>query len=236
LLVRRFPDHFLAVRSLTEWSDADLIDRLRRDGWRLLPARQIYVTDDLDRDWAPRRDTRRDLRLLARTPCQIDRLETLAPGDAARIAELYAMLYLDRYSTLNPAFTPAYIEMTHREKILTYRGLRDEIGGLVAVVGCLARGGVLTTPVVGYDTRRAAAEGLYRMASVLFAQMAREDGARLNGSAGAADFKRHRGARPVLEYTSYFARHLAWPRRATLAAMSRVLDSVAAPLLAERGL
>jgi len=236
LLVRRFPDHFLAVRSLTEWSDADLIDRLRRGGWRLLPARQIYVTDDLDRDWAPRRDTRRDLRLLARTPCQIDRLETLAPGDAARIAELYAMLYLDRYSTLNPAFTPAYIEMTHREKILTYRGLRDEIGGLVAVVGCLARGGVLTTPVVGYDTRRAAAEGLYRMASVLFAQMAREDGARLNGSAGAADFKRHRGARPVLEYTSYFARHLAWPRRATLAAMSRVLDSVAAPLLAERGL
>ena len=236
LLVRRFPGHFLAVRSLTEWSDATLIDRLRRDGWRLLPARQIYVTDDLDRDWSPRRNTQRDLRLLSRTACRIDRLEALGPGDAARIAELYAMLYLDRYSTLNPAFTPAFIEMTHRENILAYRGLRDPNGDLVAVVGCLVRGDVLTTPVVGYDTRRPLAEGLYRMASVLFARMAQERGARLNGSAGAAGFKRHRGARPVLEYTAYFAGHLAWPRRATLAAMSRILDAVAAPLLAERGL
>ena len=236
LVTGRFPGHFISIRSLTDWSDAALIGRLRRDGWRLLPARQIWVTDDLDRDWAPRRDTRRDLRLLARTSYALDSLQALRPGDAARIAELYAMLYLDRYSTLNPAFTPAYIEMTHREQILTYRGLRGADGRLAAVVGCLVRGGVLTTPVVGYDTGRPAAEGLYRMASVLLAQVARERGARRNVSAGAAGFKRHRGARAMLEYTAYYAGHLAWPRRATLAAMARILDSVAAPLLAERGL
>jgi hypothetical protein len=40
----------------------------------------------------------------------------------------------------------------------------------------------------------------------------------------------------VLEYTAYFCDHLSWPRRATLGAMSRILESVAAPLMAERGL
>ena len=236
LLVRRFPHHFLAVRSLNAWSDAALIERFRQDGWRLLPSRQIYVTDDLDRDWAPRRDTRRDLRLLSRTPYAVDPLTMLRPGDSARIAELYAMLYLDRYSALNPAFTPAFIEMTHREQIFTYRGLRGAEGTLAAVVGCFIRGGVLTTPIVGYDTARPAADGLYRMASVLLAQMAQAGGFRLNGSAGAAGFKRHRGARPVVEYTAYLARHLAWPRQAMLGGMSRILTSVAAPLMAERGL
>jgi hypothetical protein len=236
LLVRRFPHHFLAVRSLNGWSDAALIERFRQDGWGLLPSRQIYVTDDLGRDWAPRRDTRRDLQLLSRTPYEVDPLVTLRPGDSARIAELYAMLYLDRYSTLNPAFTPAFIEMTHREQIFTYRGLRDTDGTLAAVVGCFVCDGVLTTPIVGYDTARPAAEGLYRLASVLFAQIAQTGGLRLNGSAGAADFKRHRGARPIVEYTAYFAGHLTWPRRAMLAGMSRMLTSVAAPLMAERGL
>ena len=236
LLVRRFPDHFLAARSLNEWSDAALVERFRRDGWRLLPSRQIYVTDDLDRDWSSKRNTQRDVRLLSRTPFSFDPLDTLRPGDGARIAELYAMLYLGRYSTLNPAFTPAFIEMTHRERIFTYRGLRGADGALAAVVGCFVRGGVLTTPIVGYDTGRPAEEGLYRMASVLFAQEAQARGLRLNGSAGAADFKRHRGARPVLEYTAYFADHLAWPRRAVIGGMSRMLNSVAAPLLAERGL
>jgi hypothetical protein len=236
LLVARFPDHLVAVRSINAWSDSALLEGCRRDGWALLPSRQIYVTDDLDLDWAPRRSTRRDLVLTARSPYRRDDLADLAPGDAERIAELYAMLYLQRYSALNPAFTPAFIAMTHRERVFQYSGFRDADGVLVAVVGCLARGGVLTTPIVGYDTGRPAAEGLYRLASVRFAQMARACGARLNGSAGAADFKRHRGARPVVEYTAVYARHLSLARRAAIGGMERALNRIAVPLMAERGL
>ncbi|CAN5147408.1 hypothetical protein BH11PSE2_BH11PSE2_17840 [soil metagenome] len=236
ILIKAFPDHLLAVRSLTRWSDADLCDSLAADGWLLLPSRQIYVTDDLAQDWAPHRDTRRDLALLAASAAQVDHLDTLRPGDAARIAQLYAMLYLERYSRLNPAFTPAYVEMTHRSGILRYRGLRGADGVLSSVVGCLVRGGVLTTPIVGYDTARPEADGLYRIASAMLAQMAMEAGARLNGSAGAADFKRHRGARPELECSAYYAEHLSAGRRLTLRAMQKVLTRFAAPLMAERGL
>jgi hypothetical protein len=236
LLVRRFPDHLIATRSLNAWSDATLLERLRTDGWTLLPARQIYVTDDLDHDWAPRRDTRRDLALLARTPYRFDPLETLRPGDAVRIAELYGLLYLQRYSALNPAFTPAFIAMTHAAGVFAYAGFRGEGGALAAVVGCFVRGGVLTTPIVGYDTAKPAACGLYRLASVLLAQMAQARGARLNGSAGAAEFKRNRGARPVVEYTAVWARHLPATRRAVVAALERALSGIAVPLMSERGL
>jgi len=231
-----FPDHLIAVRSLNPWSDPALCEAFRADGWRLLPARQVWVTDDLDRDWAPRRDTRRDLALFDRTSYRFDPLETLQPGDSERIALLYDLLYRGRYSSLNPAFTPAFVEMSHRSGFLQYAGLRGRDGVLDAVVGSLVRDGVLTTPVVGHDTARPQDCGLYRLASVLFARMAAERGARLNGSAGAADFKRNRGARAQVEYTAVWSRHLPAPRRALIAGLQGVLDKVAVPLMRERGL
>jgi hypothetical protein len=236
LIIAQFPEHFIAVRSLNAWSDPDLLERFRYAGWVMLPSRQIYVTDDLAAEWAPRRDSRRDLAILEANAERIDRLDELRPGDAERIAQLYAMLYLDRYSALNPAFTAAYIEMTHRGKILHYRGVRESDGTLSAVVGCFMRGGVLTTPIVGYDVTRPAEDGLYRMASVLYAQMAAERGLRLNGSAGAASFKRNRGAHAVIEYSAFWTKHLSPMRRGVVRAMAAALNNIAAPMLAERGL
>ena len=236
LLVRRFPDRIVAVRSLNAWSDPGLMAAFRADGWKLLPSRRIYVTDDLEHEWKPRRNTQRDLKLFFRGDVRIDTLDVLQPGDCERIAQLYAMLYLERYSVLNPAFTPAYVALTHRTGIFRYRGLRDATGVLVAVVGCFVRGGVLTTPIVGYDTSRSPRDGLYRMASVLFAQMALERGLRLNGSAGAAGFKRHRGARPVIEYSAYLIDHLAPARRAVVLGMAGLLDRLVIPMMERRGL
>lgn len=235
-LVAAFPTHIIAIRSINFWSDEKLAQGLAADGWALLPARQIYVTDDPVRDWMCKRDARQDLKLLRNTRYTEDAMRELLPGDAVRIAALYRMLYLDRYSTLNPHFTPAFIEMTHRSGLFRYRGLRDEAGLLVAIVGCLVRGGVLTTPIVGYDTALPRAAGLYRLACVLLTQMAQECGARLNGSAGAASFKRLRGARGELEYTAFFTAHLAAPRRVAMAALEGLLSRVAAPLVRARGL
>jgi len=235
-LVAAFPGHIIAIRSINRWSDATLADRLAEDGWQLLPSRQIYVTDDLARDWTFKRDSKQDSRLLRQTPYQQDEMRELRSGDAARIAELYRLLYVERYSALNPQFTPAFIEMTHRTGVLRYRGLRDGAGDLVAVVGCFIRGGVLTTPIVGYDTALPRAHGLYRLACVLLTQMALCAGARLNSSAGAASFKRLRGARAELEYSAFFTAHLAAPRRAAITAMAVLLNRLAVPFMQARGL
>ena len=235
-LVTEFPSHIIAIRSINRWSDAPLAASLAADGWQFLPSRQIYVTDDLTRDWACKRDTKQDLRLLRQTPYQQDEMYELQPGDAVRIAQLYGMLYLDRYSTLNPQFTPDFIEMTHRSGLFHYRGLRDAAGHLVAIVGCLIRGGVLTTPIVGYDTALPRAQGLYRLACVLLTQLAQSCGVRLNSSAGAAAFKRLRGAHGELEYSAFFTAHLAAPRRAAITAMVVLLNRLAVPLIRARGL
>lgn len=236
LLSARFPKHIIAVRSLNAWSDAALLQRFQDAGWQMLPSRQIYVTDDLTTDWAPRRDTKRDQALIAANTQRVDRLETLRPGDSERIAHLYALLYLQRYSTLNPAFTAEFVETTHRQSLLHYRGMRDENGALCAIVGCFVRGSVLTAPIVGYDTAQPEERGLYRMASVLYAQMAVERGLRLNGSAGAASFKRHRGAHAEIEYTAYLTKHLSPFRRGVISTLSAALNKIAAPMLAEQGL
>jgi hypothetical protein len=236
LVAKAYPDHLICVRSVNGWSDPALLAALRSDGWALLPSRQIWVVDDLARDWRPRRDTRRDLALARCTRFLRDDLATLRPGDADRIAELYAMLYLDRYSALNPAFTSAYVAMTHAQKVFRYAGFRGLDGRLAAVAGCFVRGGVLTTPILGYDTAQPAEEGLYRLASLAFAEIAEALGARLNGSAGAASFKRNRGARAQTEYMAIYAAHLSPPRRAVVGAMRALLQGVALPIMQKRGL
>ena len=55
-------------------------------------------------------------------------------------------------------------------------------------------------------------------------------------SAGAAGFKRNRGARAVIEYSAWFTDHLAWPRRLVIAGLENLLQRVAVPIMVERGL
>ena len=94
----------------------------------------------------------------------------------------------------------------------------------------------MTPPIVGYDTTRPAAEGLYRIASLLYARQAAEAGVRLNGSAGAADFKRQRGARGVIEYSAMDVRGLALHRRLIVGFLAWALERFAVPMMRERGL
>lgn len=49
-LVAWFPDHVTIIRSVDSWTCPALMDAVRADGWTLLPARQVWVTDDLARD------------------------------------------------------------------------------------------------------------------------------------------------------------------------------------------
>ncbi|QNA83828.1 GNAT family N-acetyltransferase [Sphingomonas sp. So64.6b] len=235
-LVGHFPDHAIAIRSVDGWSSPALLKATARDGWTMLASRQIWVTTDLARQWEPRRDTRADSALLAASGLTIDHFETMSEADSARIAALYHLLYVGKYSPLNPVFSPAYVHMTWREKILHYRGVREADGTILAIAGSLIRGDVLTPPVVGYDTARPQAEGLYRIATLLFTTVAMETGTRLNGSAGAAHFKRNRGATGVIEYMAIATAHLPWGRRAVFGFMRLILDRIAVPMMKKRGL
>jgi hypothetical protein len=235
-LADRYPDHILAIRSVDPWSSPGLTAAARADGWTMVPGRQIWVTDDLARDWQPRNDTRNDRRLLGRSRLAIETLDEIVPADAARIADLYHQLYVGKYSALNPVFTPAFVMMTDAIGMIRYRVARAAGGTIMAVAGLFQRGDVATPPVVGYDMSRPRAEGLYRIASWLFGDDALVRGVRLNGSAGAAEFKRLRGAHGVIEYWAMHTAHLGARQRRTIAMLAGALERWAVPMMRRRGL
>ncbi|HEX8238835.1 MAG TPA: hypothetical protein VF574_03745 [Allosphingosinicella sp.] len=229
------PDHLLGIRSVDDWSSPGLCQALVADGWILVPSRQIWVVDDLASDWTRRSDYANDRRLVARSPLLLADLERVEAADAGRIAELYAMLYLGKYSALNPALTPRFIEASARSGMISYRVARDEAGTIMAVAGMWERGGTMTAPVVGYDTARPKREGLYRIATWMFMERALQSGWRLHGSAGAAHFKRMRGARGVIEWNAYHAAHLSPARRGAVEALGFALSRLVVPMMVARG-
>jgi hypothetical protein len=231
-----FPRHLIAVRSVDPWSSPGLEAALRTDGWLMIPSRQVWVVSDLAREWRPRRATRNDWRLLIGSGLTVEDIRTLRPGDAERIAQLYRMLYVEKYSGLNPIFTTAWITSTHETGAICYRVARDREGIIQSVAGNLVRGDVLTPPVVGYDTSKPRDAGLYRIASYLFAEQAEQSGLRMHSSAGAADFKRIRGAQPVIECTAVWAGHLTTWRRWTLRAFAALLWRLVVPVMRVRQL
>ncbi|MEE4205447.1 MAG: hypothetical protein V2I39_04105 [Erythrobacter sp.] len=235
LLSERFPDHFLVLRSLDPWSCPDLLEAVRSDGWELLPARQVWVTDDLARDWRPRNNCANDRRALRRSGLVVEEPETLEEADCARIAALYHGLYVGRYSPINPVFTARFIAHSAATGLLRWRLARDAEGTILIAAGIREAGGIATVPLLGYDTARPQSEGLYRIASYLFGEWAMERGLRFHGSAGAGSFKRNRGARGVIEYMGIDARHLAPGRRAALALLARSLRALMVPLLERQG-
>lgn len=230
-LTREFPDSIIAIRSLNRWADAKLLLDLERSGWDLFPSRQVWVIGDAGKDWAGRRDTRRDRSLAGQGRFIREELSSMSPADAERISHLYGLLYLEKYSRLNPDFTSTFIKATHAIGMLRYVVFRDHAGVIQSVAGCFGLGDELSAPIVGYDTTKPPADGLYRLATFAILDTAHREGLRVNLSSGAAGFKRNRGAHPEIEYAACFVRHLSPKRRLIIGMLRQSLTRVGVPIL-----
>lgn len=235
LLTARYPDHFLIIRSVDPWTCPGLYEAVRDDGWTLLPARQVWVTDDLKASWYPRNQTRNDARALRRSGLVAEQAAQLSAPDCERIADLYHQLYVGRYSAINPIFSPRFIALSAQTGLLSYCLVRDEAGVIMAFAALRSAGGVGTVPLMGYDTARPQAEGLYRIASYLAADLAMTRDLRFHGSAGASEFKRNRGAHGVIEYMAVDGRHVSTSRRTGLAVLAAALERIMKPMLERKG-
>ncbi|MDX8454429.1 GNAT family N-acetyltransferase [Mesorhizobium sp. VK9D] len=230
-LTARFPDRAIVIRSLNDIADPATIAALKAEGFRMLAARQIYIFADRSVAPAMTRGMKRDRARLRTTPFERVGNGDFTEADYARAEMLYNMLYLDKYTPLNPHYTARYIAEMHRRGIISLAGLRRPGGELVAVTGLFENGGTLTQPIVGYDTGLPVADGLYRMAMAMAQDYATARGLFFNMSAGAADFKRRRGAVAAIEYNAVYAGHLARRRRIVIRIMETVLARVGIPLL-----
>jgi hypothetical protein len=235
LLAPRFPTHLLIVRSLDCWSSPALLAAARDDGWILVPTRQIWVVDDLAREWRPRNNTANDRRALAASGLTVEDPGPFSAADADRVAKLYRLLYVGRHSQLNPQFTADFVLLTQRIGLVAYRIARNASGEIMAFAGMVASDGMMTPPLVGYDTARPRKEALYRIASWIYTDWAMARGFRLHGSAGAADFKRRRGARGEIEYMAIQAGHLSAARRSVIRVLAAMIERFVVPLMRRQG-
>lgn len=229
-LVARHPDRAIVLRSLNDIADPKSIVALKAEGFRLLPSRQIYIAAALH-DNKMTKDMKQDRRKLRQTPCLLVGNHEFTDEDYPRCRELYDMLYLEKYTPLNPQYTATYIGEMHRRGILKMIGLRNPGGTLVGVTGLFENGATLTQPIVGYDTTLPIKDGLYRMLMAIAQDYASEQGLFFNMSAGAAEFKRNRGAEPAIEYSAVYVEHLTLTKRLAVRIMETVLTVVGIPLL-----
>ncbi|MCS5721315.1 GNAT family N-acetyltransferase [Herbiconiux sp. CPCC 203407] len=217
-----------------------LPDTLRRAGYRLIPSRSVLFLPTRGTEWQGLRDSRRDRALLETSGYSVREAPRDATGasDEAtrrRIADLYDLLYVDKYSSLNPRYTPEFIAVAERSGLLRFV-LLERGGRIDAAFGYTIAHGLLAAPVVGYDTALPQELGLYRMLSYAIARTAHEAGVDLHASSGVAAFKRNRGADAEFECTAVYTRHLPWPRRAGWAVLDLVVRRIAVPLVQRNGL
>ena len=130
---------------------------------------------------------------------------------AGRIRELYAQLYLRKYSTMNPHYTEEFFRIVLQSEEFHVAGWFDN-GGIEAFNIRLVHGGISHWSICGYDVNAPQKKGLFRL-------VAAEDVfgpgefRLINWGGGNASFKKFRGAQPVTECDVVFDDHLSARRR-----------------------
>ena len=78
------------------------------------------------------------------------------------------------------------------------------IENIHGVIGFWDRGGILTTPLLGYDLTLPQKVGIYRLLSLEIMKTGRKKNLLVNASGGVGDFKRKRGALSFVEFNGVY--------------------------------
>lgn len=227
----RWPRHALWFRSLNRRCTPEWLQALEGAGFILIPSRQVYLYDRIDLHPRRPQNLRRDLALLRATSLVRSVAEEWRSNDFERAARLYAQLYLEKYSSLNPHYSARFLEVWHAAGLLKLTGFRDQQGVLQAAVGLFEIGNTITAPIVGYATERPSEEGLYRLLMATVYEQAAVRSSRINLSAGAAQFKRLRGGVGTIEYSAVYTRHLPANRRRAVGLLGMLARRIGEPCM-----
>lgn len=234
LLRSRFPEHAFGFRSLNPASNGELLARLRTLGYLAVPSRQVYLFDGragADSAYLQHQNCRHDARLLRRSGYQVEHGDALKTDEFERLERLYNLLYLDKYSPLNPHYSAAWLRQGVADGWLELRVLRSACGRIDGVAGWFASDSVLSAPIVGYDTALPQRAGLYRQLTRLCLEEAANRRMLLNFSSGAAHFKRLRGGEPQIEYSMVQIAHLPLRQRLVWRLLAALLQGIGVPLM-----
>ena len=232
-LLEKYPDHTLIFRSLNPYSEGSLMGWIKEMKYRFVTNRSIYfyAPNQVEKlKFKHRHKQKKDRALFKQDGIEILSHESFKEEDALTIKKLYDLLYLEKYSYQNPQFTEEFFKAAILKKTFNLTGILLH-GKLIGVMGYLERNGVMTPPIVGYDTTLPQSLGLYRMLTTLMFEEAKEKELLLHMSSGAAEFKRGRGCHQEIESMGVFTAHLPLYRRIPWALFSFLFNKVGKPIL-----
>ncbi|WP_413662113.1 hypothetical protein ACG1BZ_12615 [Microbulbifer sp. CNSA002] len=224
-------EYLIMYRSLNDHSNSFLIGAFGRCGFDMLPTRQVYIFDKSLNDYSKHHNYKIDRKLLRETNYKFVSDVDILEEDYPRIVQLYNMLYIDKYSIHNPKFTVNFIALIMRHPNFKLEAFRNEDGVLDAVGGRFEMDGIVTLPIVGYDTTKPKELGLYRIVMISTLLYAESNGLVFNASSGASEFKRLRGAVPFIEYAAIYYQDLPLYRRVLWKWLCTVLKKFFIPIM-----
>jgi phage pi2 protein 07 len=228
-----FPKHTIIFRSINTFINDELFNVFKNNGYHMIGSRQIYLFNSKDQSTVRtkmRWRLKQDFKLIQQQGYEVIDSSQISLEEIPRLVELYNALYLEKYSYHNPQFSDRFLEMALENKALQIKALRKE-GKIDGVIGFYEINGIMTTPILGYDTTIPQEVGLYRMLSALLTVEAIEKGIILHQSSGAASFKRFRGFISNIEYSAVFYHHLPWRRQLVWRFLGVLVNKMAVPLM-----
>lgn len=231
-LVKQYPTHSIIFRSLNHRTEKSTLKVLKKKlSYLTITSRSVYFFDPkIPLPGKKRWINASDNRLFAQDEITLMNHEDFEEADVARIKELYDLLYLKKYTSLNPQFTKKFFLNAIKTKCFNLSGIKYK-GEIVAVVGYFIQNEVITTPFVGYDTSLPQSLGLYRMLMSIVIKQSVLQNRLYHMSSGVGFFKRQRGATQEIESMAIYVNHLRWFRRLPWKIFEYVVNLIARPLL-----
>jgi hypothetical protein len=231
--IEHFPTHAIMFRSIDTYINDRLYKIFQQRDYQPIGSRQIYLFDPKDRSKISskmRWRLKQDYRLIATAGYEIVDRDRISVADIPRLVKLYNALYLEKYCDNNPQFTEHFFQLALKHKTFQIQALRTA-GRIDGVIGFYEINGVMTTPILGYDTSLSQSVGLYRMLSAQLTTIATKRGILLHQSSGAASFKRFRGFIDNIEYSAVYYRHLSGFRQLVWRLLAVLVNRIAVPLM-----
>lgn len=232
-LKEKFPHHTIIFRSINTYINDDLFNAFAHTGYQMIGSRQVYLFNPKDQSsmrtkmkWR----LKQDFNLITKEGYKVIENHQISLADISRLVELYNALYLEKYSYNNPQFNKHLLKLALNNKALQIQALQKE-GRIDGMIGFYEINGVMTTPILGYDTSLPQKIGLYRMLSAQLTIEATKRGIILHQSSGAASFKRFRGFVGNIEYSAVFYQHLPVWRQLAWRLLGLLVNKIAVPLI-----
>lgn len=229
-LKNHYPDYAIAFRSINEVTGGSLKNALKKQSYKFIASRQIFLTDPKKEEIFKTRIFKSDLKLLRESSYEIAEMSSLNAEDLPRILALYRKLYIDKYSGLNPILNDNYIKLMFKEGLLQFKVVKKN-GHIEGVFGYFSRGGVMTAPFFGYEEESPEHKNLYRILSTLITLEAKQKGLLLHQSGGASFYKKLRRAESHMEYLAVHCGHLSFKRRIPWNILKWIMNHFAAPFM-----